>query len=460
MPSPASRSVSLHRHLYSGLVRALLPLAFGRLLWRSRHVVGYRRRWGERLGFGGGGGGRPLWLHAVSVGEVNAALPLIEALRRAYPAQPLLVTTTTPTGSQQLQDRLHGLVEHCYLPYDTPGAVRRFLRSRQPRLGIIMETELWPNLYAAARAVGVPLILANARLSPRSARALARWPQLARETLACITAVAAQTAADGERFAALGLPAERLTIAGNLKFDAAVPDPSAGLALREQLGPGRAAWLAASTHEGEEAVVLDAHRTVRKTHPDAVLILAPRHPQRFADVAALCLVQGWALARRSAGEGQESCAVYLLDSLGELTSLMSAADVVFVGGSLGTSTGAFGGHNLIEPAACGKPSLFGPHMRNFVELRDQVLAAGAGLQVGDAADLAAALTALRSDGDRREVMGAAGRALVARHRGATARTQALIERYLGVAADSDAAGPAAAGAEDAPSQPLTRAKSS
>jgi 3-deoxy-D-manno-octulosonic-acid transferase len=309
-------------------------------------------------------------------------------------------------------------------------------------------------------AAAVPLILANARLSPRSARALARWPQLKRETLACLTAVGAQTAADGERLIALGLAPDRLTITGNLKFDAAVPDPSAGLALRAQLGRGRPVWLAASTHPGEEAMVLEAHRMVRKAHADAGLILAPRHPQRFADVAALCLVQGWALARRSAGEGQESCAVYLLDSLGELTSLMSAADVVFVGGSLGTSTGAFGGHNLIEPAACGKPSLFGPHMRNFVELRDQVLAAGAGLQVGDAADLAAALTALRSDGDRREVMGAAGRALVARHRGATARTQALIERYLGVAADSDAAGPAAAGAEDAPSQPLTRAKSS
>ena len=437
----------------------MLPLAFGRLLWRSRLVPGYRQRWGERLGFGGRGSGHPLWLHAVSVGEVNAALPLLAALRHAHPALPMLVTTTTPTGSQQLQNRLHGLVEHCYLPYDTPGAVQRFFRSRRPRLGIIMETELWPNLYAAAKAAGVPLILANARLSPRSARAFARWPQLTRETLACLTAVAAQTAADGERLTALGLPAERLTITGNLKFDAAVPDPSAGLALRGHLGRGRPVWLAASTHAGEEAAVLEAHRAVRKTHADAVLILAPRHPQRFADVAALCVAQGWALVRRSAGDGQESCAVYLVDSLGELPSLMAAADAVFVGGSLGTSASAFGGHNLIEPAACGKPALFGPHMRNFLELRAQVLAAGAGLEVTDAGDLAARLTTLFSDRDRRADMGRAGQTLVARHRGASARTLALIERYLGPAEEAGA-GPPAAGVEDAPSQPLTRVRSS
>lgn len=451
--------MSIHRHLYSSLLRVGLPLAFGRLLWRSRRQPAYRQRWGERLGFGTGGRQGAVWLHAVSVGEVNAALPLIEALQLAHPALPLLVTTTTPTGSQYLQSRLGGRVEHCYLPYDLPGAVRRFLDARRPCLGVILETELWPNLYAAASSAGVPLILANARLSPRSAGAYARWPRLVRETLERLAAVAAQTAADGERLVALGLPRERLTVTGNLKFDAAPTDPARGLALRERLGIARPVWLAASTHAGEEAATLQAHRELRATFPDAVLILAPRHPQRFTEVAALCRDEGWDVAQRSADTGA-ACAVYIADTLGELPSLMAAADAVFVGGSLGTSPSAFGGHNLIEPAACAKPSLFGPHMRNFVELREQVLAAGAGLQVTDAADLGDQLGTLLTHDARRVDMGNAGRAMVARHRGATARTLALIERYFEtvqfVAVDSVATG---AGEGNA-SQPLARARSS
>lgn len=398
-----------------------------------------------------------MWLHAVSVGEVNAAVPLIAALQEAHPALPVLVTTTTPTGSQQLQSRLGHRVEHCYLPYDLPGAVRRFLRVWRPCLGVILETELWPNLYAAA-ADGMPLILANARLSSRSARAYARWPHLTRETLTRLSAVAAQTAMDGERLLALGLPSERLTVTGNLKFDAAPQDPAAGLALRARLGAARPVWLAASTHAGEEVAVLRAHRELRKTHPDAALILAPRHPQRFAEVAALCHADGWAVARRSADAGKP-CEVYLADTLGELPSLMAAADMVFVGGSLGTSPSAFGGHNLIEPAACGKPSLFGPYLRNFVELRAQVLAAGAGLQVGDPGDLAAAISVLLADAERREAMGQAGRALVDQHRGATARTLALIGRYLD-SAQGVVAGAATGAGAAAPSQPLTRVRSS
>lgn len=435
-----------------------LPLVFGRLLWRSRRQPAYRQRWGERLGFAQCHRQGAVWVHAVSVGEVNAAVPLIEALQQAHPALPVLVTTTTPTGSQQLRSRLGLRVEHCYLPYDLPGAVRRFLRVWRPCLGVILETELWPNLYAAACADGMPLMLANARLSSRSARAYARWPQLTRETLTRLGAVSAQTATDGERLLALGLPHDRLTVTGNLKFDAAPADTAAGLALRARLGAARPVWLAASTHAGEEAAVLRAYRELRQTHADAALILAPRHPQRFEEVAALCRADGWQPTRRSGDDGQP-CAVYLADTLGELPSLMAAADVVFVGGSLGTSAGAFGGHNLIEPAACGKPSLFGPHLRNFVELRDQVLAAGAGLEVRDAAELAARLTVLLADGERRQAIGQAGRALVEQHRGATGRTLSLIGRYLESA--QGAAGAAATGADAAaPSQPLTRVRSS
>lgn len=389
----------------------------------------YRQRWAQRLGFGPPTHAGCVWLHAVSVGEVNAALPLIAALRQARPDLALLVTTTTPTGSEHLLGQLQDSVAHCYLPYDLPGAVQRFFRRHQPRLGIIMETELWPNLYATAQALNIPLLLANARLSPRSALGYRRWPQLSRQTLERLAAVGAQTTADGDRLVSLGLPPGRLTVTGNLKFDAAAPDPAAGLALRRRLGDGRPVWLAASTHAGEELAALTAHQALRVAHPDAVLILAPRHPQRFADVARQCREHGWATALRSADNGQ-ACAVYLADSLGELPALMAAADVVFVGGSLGTSPTAMGGHNLIEPAQLGKPSLFGPYMDNFSELRDQVLTAGAGLQVMDAADIAAQITTLLADTARRSVMGEAARALVAQHRGATVRTLALIEPYL------------------------------
>lgn len=419
----------MHRRLYSCLLGASLPLAFGRLLWRSRHTPTYRQRWAERLGFAAAAAPGGVWLHAVSVGEVNAALPLIVALREARPDLPLLVTTTTPTGSAHLRGRLGDSVAHCYLPYDLPGAVQRFLGRQRPRLGIILETELWPNLYATAQALQIPLLLVNARLSPRSARGYGRWPQLTRQTLQRLAAVGAQTAADGERLLALGLPPGRLTVTGNLKFDAGAPDPAAGLALRRRLGEGRPVWLAASTHAGEEQAALSAHRLLRARHPDAVLILAPRHPQRFAEVARLCREQGWATALRSA-DAPQPCAVYLADSLGELPSLMAAADIVFVGGSLGTSPTACGGHNLIEPAQLGKLSLFGPHMNNFAELRDLVLAAAAGQQVANDTDLAARLTALLADPARRAVMGQAAQALVAQHRGATARTLALIKPYL------------------------------
>ncbi|WP_323758651.1 lipid IV(A) 3-deoxy-D-manno-octulosonic acid transferase [Immundisolibacter sp.] len=419
----------MHRRLYSCLLTASLPLAFGRLLWRSRHTPAYRRRWAERLGFAAAAAPGGVWLHAVSVGEVNAALPLIVALQKARPELPLLVTTTTPTGSAHLRSRVGDSVAHCYLPYDLPGAVRRFLGRQRPRLGIILETELWPNLYATAQALQIPLLLANARLSPRSARGYGRWPQLTRQTLERLAAVGAQTAPDGERLLALGLPPRRLTVTGNLKFDAAAPNPAAGLALRQRLGEGRPVWLAASTHAGEEQAALAAHRRLRAQHPEAVLILAPRHPQRFAEVARLCREQGWATALRSADDGHP-CAVYLADSLGELPSLMAAADIVFVGGSLGTSPTARGGHNLIEPAQLGKPSLFGPHMNNFAELRELVLAAAAGQQVANDAALAAQIMALLADPARRAAMGQAAQALVAQHRGATARTLALINPYL------------------------------
>lgn len=407
------------------MVRLALPFAFARLLWRSRREPDYRRRWHERLGLTPHLPSGGLWLHAVSVGEVNAALPLIEALLVHHPQLPLTVTTITPTGSAQLRRRLGQRVAHCYLPYDTPGAVCRFLDRLQPRLGIIMETELWPNLFALAHDRGIPIVLANARLSERSARGYGRWPTLTTQTLSQLAHVGAQSATDGDRLRGLGLPARRLTVTGNVKFDATPADPAAGLMLRRRLGDRRPVWLAASTHPGEEDAVLAAHRALRQRHPTATLVLAPRHPQRFDDVAQLCRAQGWSTCRRSADD-QADCAVYLADTLGELPALMAAADVVFVGGSLAR----IGGHNLIEPAQQGKPVLFGPHMHNFAELRAQVLTAGAGSEVADATALSARLIALFGNAAERNRMGQAAHALVMRHRGATARTLALLTPYL------------------------------
>jgi 3-deoxy-D-manno-octulosonic-acid transferase len=435
-----------------------LPFTLARLLGRSIRQPEYRRHWGQRLGFAPAAPAGGIWLHAVSVGEVNAAVPLIDAVRAACPGLPLLVTTTTPTGAEQVRLRLGGQVRHTYLPYDLPGACARFMRRHRPRLGIVMETELWPNLFAAAAAARVPLVLANARLSARSARGYARWMALTRQTLGQLAAVCAQSVADAERFVALGLAPARLTVTGNLKFDTTPPDPRPSLELRQRLGPARPVWLAASTHEGEEAIVLAAHRAVRARYPQAVLILAPRHPQRFADAARLASAGGWSTVRRSSDTGGE-CAVYVADTLGELPALMAAADVVFVGGSLGCSAGAKGGHNLIEPAQVARPVLFGPYMHNFATLREQIIDAGAGWQVASSRELATAIGKLFDDADTRRQMGDAGAALVARHRGATARTLSVIEACLERDQGDGTAAGVTAGAV-ASSQLLTRARSS
>ncbi|WP_440941129.1 lipid IV(A) 3-deoxy-D-manno-octulosonic acid transferase [Immundisolibacter sp.] len=406
-------------------MRVGLPIAFGRLLWRSRREAAYRRRWHERLGLPRGLPTGGVWLHAVSVGEVNAAAPLIEALLARYPQLPLTVTTITPTGSAQLRRRFDRRVTHCYLPYDTPGAVRRFFDRLQPCVGVIMETELWPNLLFTATARNIPVILANARLSERSARGYRRWSALTAQTLSQLAHAGAQTATDATRLRTLGLAAARVTVTGNIKFDAQRADPASGVALRQRLGRDRPVWLAASTHAGEEDAVLRAHTALRERHPTAALILAPRHPQRFDEVAQLCQKQGWATRRRSTDDHAD-CTVYLADTLGELPGLMAAADVVFVGGSLAP----VGGHNLIEPAQQSKPILFGPHMHNFWELRSQVLTAGAGAEVMDADALATQLHTLISTASARDRMGRAASVLVSQHRGATARTLALLTPYL------------------------------
>lgn len=413
------------RLLYTGLLYLILPLALLRLYWRGRHDAGHRRRWRERLGFFPPLPSGCLWVHAVSLGETRAALPLIRALLERYPDLPLLVTTTTLTGSRQVWEALGERVLHVYAPYDLPGAVRRFLRQTRPRLAVIMETELWPNLLRQCAVAGIPTMIANARLSERSARGYARIRRLTASMLRDVTLIAAQAEADADRFRALGTP--RVEVTGNLKYDLSLPDdlPERGWQLRrELLGEERRVWIAASTHAGEDEPILAALALLRPRWPELLLLLVPRHPERFDGVAALCRQQGCKLVRRSE---QRACApdtaVFLGDTMGELLLFYAAADLAFVGGSLVDT----GGHNVLEPALLGLPVLFGPHMFNFTEASQRLLEAEAAWQVTDAAALATAVDRLLADPELRRTIGQRGRAVVERHRGALAALLRCIE---------------------------------
>lgn len=401
------------------LAAPLIPL---RLLWRGRRERGYLRHWGERLAFGPAPATGALWIHAVSVGEMRAAQPLIQALRDAHPDAPLLLTCMTPTGRATAESLYGSFARIVYLPYDYAGSMRRFMRRVRPRVGILMETELWPNLIHAAARGQVPIVLANARLSERSARGYARLPALTRACLQRIAVVAAQSDADADRLRTLGAPAVHVT--GNLKFDIAPPDAllARGAAWKTQWG-SRPVLLAASTREGEEALLL---RAFAETAPDDVLlVLVPRHPQRFDAVAALIEAAGLAYRRRSAlGEAplDSRTRVLLGDSLGELFAYYAACDVAFVGGSLVP----LGGQNLIEAASVGRPVLVGPHTFNFEEATRLAIETGAVRRVDDATALMHDALALLGDAPARARMGEAGQAFAARHRGAAARVARLV----------------------------------
>ena len=416
------------RWLYTGLLYLLLPLALLRLYWRGRRDPGHWQRWRERLGWIA-----PLpesgclWLHAVSVGETRAALPLIRALRDADPHRMILVTTTTLTGSRQVREALGDQVQHVYAPYDLPGAVRRFLHRTQPRLAIIMETELWPNLLHQCAVAGIPTLIANARLSERSRRGYARFGGLIQPMLQHITLIAAQSEADAERFRDLGAP--RVQVTGNLKYDLTLPDELAEQGRqfrREWLGENRPVWIAASTHLGEDEQVLDAFARLRESWPELLLVLVPRHPERFDGVAELCRQRGFSVTRRSAKQPcSVETAVFLGDSMGELLHFYAAADLALVGGSLVPT----GGHNVLEPALLGLPTLFGPHMFNFTEAGERLRQAGAAWPVADAAELAAAVDRLLADPTLRRDAGQRGQAVVNQHRGALAALLTLIAGY-------------------------------
>jgi len=416
------------RSLYTLLLYLLTPVVLLRLAWRGLELRDYWYRWNERFGFVTAAR-EPVavWVHAVSVGESLAAMPLIHALIDRHGERRVLVTTTTPTGSARVRAQLGQRVLHSYAPYDLPDVVARFLARMRPQQVVVMETELWPNLFHALAQRGIPLTIANARLSPRSFRGYSRVRGFAAATLADCTRIAAQSEADAQRFLSLGAP--RVGVMGNIKFDMAVPEAQIqlGRRLRAALGAQRPTWIAASTHEGEEEAAIDAHRHLLQTHPDALLVLVPRHPQRFDGVARMVEKSGLRLQRRSAlrleAPRVDAPQLLLGDSMGEMFAYFAAAEVAFVGGSLVP----VGGHNVLEPAALGLPVLFGPQMHNFMAARDLLLEAQAALQVADAAGLAAQLAALLGDPERRAAMGVAGREAVAANRGALQRLLALLD---------------------------------
>ena len=413
------------RLIYTLLWVLALPAVLARLLWRSRRQPGYASAIGERFGrYATPSGGPWLWLHAVSVGETRAAQPLVDALALRYPTHRIVLTHMTPTGRETAQSVFgrHGeRVVSAYLPYDLPWLQRRFLRHFSPQIGIVMETEVWPNLMAACQDLGVPCALVNARLSARSANRYRRLIALARETFGRFAVVAAQSEGDAARLRQIGAHAPVVT--GNLKFDMALP-PAAltlGTDWRSRIGP-RPVMLAASTREGEEALVLDAFHA-HPAHDSALLVIVPRHPQRFDDVAKLATERGLRVARRSAGTlpGADT-QVWLGDSMGEMAAYYTLADVVLMGGTWLP----FGGQNLIECCAVGRPVLLGPHTYNFSDASDAALDAGAGLRFATVADAMGEAFELLADTPRRKAMGEAGCRFTRQHGGATARTVALL----------------------------------
>jgi len=420
------------RLAYSALLWLALPFVLARLAWRARRQPGYLEHLGERFGAAPAPGGNPvIWVHAVSVGETRAAAPLVALLRRDHPGASILLTHMTPTGRATGREIFGDGVTQSWLPWDHVFAVRRFLRRTRPAFGVLIETEIWPNLLAECDSQAVPVFLVNARLSARSAAGYARVAPLAREAIGHLAGVAAQTVEDAWRLEALG--ARDVAVTGNIKFDLAIPEDTSerGGELRALFGRGRRVWVVGSTRDGEESMIVDAVEAASPP-PDVLVVFVPRHPQRFEEVAALLASRGGPVARRSLGEPVQAAARYALgDSMGEMLAYYAAADVVFVGGSLRP----FGGQNLIEPCAVGRPVIFGPHTFNFESAAQAALAEGAGLRARDAAEAVAMALALLDDPARRADMGRRAGRFAQSSRGALERLAAWLAPRLAASRD-------------------------
>jgi 3-deoxy-D-manno-octulosonic-acid transferase len=408
----------------------LMPLLMLHLAFRGLRDSDYLQRWGERFGrYRGAAAQGGIVVHAASVGEVNAAAPLIRALSERFPDLPLTVTCFTPTGSHQIRALFGESVYHFYVPFDLQGSTRRFFRFLQPRLLLVMETEIWPNLYFAAAASDVPILIANARISDQSFDAYRRFRSITGPALQQTTRIAAQSDADALRFKQIGAVADRIEVTGNLKFDLKLPSdlPARGEELRQQWGPDRQVLVAGSTHEGDEGPLLDAFHGLLEKHPRALLVLVPRHPERFRRAAQLARDRGLSVQLRSEVQGgmaDTQCLV--VDKMGELLSYYAAGDIAFVGGSLAHT----GGHNVLEPAALSVAVLVGPHTFNFKQVVNALLSCGGARQVANSVELEQAAARLLNEPGERQQMGAAGLALVKAGQGALSRTLDMISAVL------------------------------
>jgi len=429
--------MSWRRFLYTVAFYWLLPILLGRLLWKGRSNKAYHQRWQERLGFVSFAAQRAsvdesvkpvICLHVVSVGETMAARPLVEQLLTHLPEHTIWITSMTPTGSDTVRRLFGDRVEHSYLPYDTPGAVRRFIKRVKPTIFLVMETEIWPNLFAACAHQRIPLLLINARLSERSVRRYQRIRGLVGETLRHVNGIMARSEQDAEHFRSLGAWAVSVEVVGDIKFDLFVDEhiSMAGNNLRKEWGQ-RPVWCAGSTHEGEDVLMLEAHLQLREQFSDALLILVPRHPERFTAVAELCQQHGVKSARRSSGDPvTEDTAVLLGDTMGELLLWYAASDVAFVGGSMVP----VGGHNPLEALHFSIPVLSGGYTHNFPDLYPTLVNAGAVLPVDSTDELQHGLSAWLADDKSRKIAGSTGRQLLDENRGVTTRLLEVIHICL------------------------------
>ena len=418
------------RALYSLLIMLGTPFVLLYFAMRGVRDRAYFGRWHERFGFIQGSGNKGgILVHAASVGEVNAASPLIKALLKIHPDLPVTVTTLTPTGSERVKRGFGDSVSHCYIPIDLPGAVSRFLGRLQPRIIIVIETEIWPNLYLLAQRLNIPLVMANARISERSSNHYRLFPEFVAKILQSVSWVGAQSADDGERLIKCGANSQNVCTTGNLKFDLSIPASleEKGAALRARWPQQRSVLVAGNTHEADENVVIPAFVELLKTVPDALLILVPRHPERFGRSIQAAKTAGLVTELRSQGElcsQQAQC--FVIDSIGELMTYYACADVTFVGGSMGEQ----GGHNALEPAALGKPVLLGPNMENAREIASQLLECGAAWRVSNQQDFRQSAEQILTDGVLRDRMGQAGRALVESNKGALGLTLEAAKSLL------------------------------
>lgn len=416
--------------LYRILFYLLTPFILLRLLYRSIRVPGYALRWPERFGFfscpipAGG-----LWVHSVSMGETIAVTPLIKRFQQCYPDVPVTITTMTVTGSEQVTKTFGDSVFHVYVPYDMPGAVRRFLSRVRPSMLMLVETELWPVMLDECHQHHIPVIVVNARLSERSAKKYARFPAMTKAMLDSISAIAVQTQAEARRFVDLGVANNKLAVTGSIKFDITVPASAQEQVapLKQQWGVDRLVWVVASTHEGEEEIILNVYLQLRETIKGLLLILVPRHPDRFSKVASLCSKYSQHVVLRSSGEAcDEQTQILLGDTMGEMMLFYTASDVAFVAGSFAE----IGGHNVLEPAALGLPIVTGPHVFNFLEINRLLQTAGALESVANSEDLYEVMLKILQDPSLRASMGEAGKQVVAQNRGALDAQMQLLQAHF------------------------------